>query len=142
MKKNVLALICLFVLFPGICFAIPPIPCKIGGTLTVDGEKITAASDKGYTVTVSRHDGTGVTDASGMPARDIDGLNDADYYIIDIPVYDKKTQPGGAKPGEILVIHVYKDGTPLAVISPVKGEITLGQSGSVQLVNISARFNQ
>jgi hypothetical protein len=141
MLKRVIVSVFLCLLIPAVSFAIPPMPCKIGGTVTVNGAQMTQAKDSGYTFTVTRSDGTDFIDASGNPAKDTDGLNASNYYIIDIPIFHEKDQPGGAKTGDSTVIHVYKDGGEMAVTSPANGKITVGESGTVQIINIEFKAN-
>jgi hypothetical protein len=83
-------------LFPVNSESAPPLPARIGGIVTVDGIQLTQATDVGYTFTVTKKNGTPYEPA----AQDIDGLNASDYYVIDIPIYDKNNQSGGAKPGD------------------------------------------
>lgn len=108
----------------------PPIPARIGGSVTVDGTPLTQATDDGYTFTVTKQDGTAYVDLNGVPAQDLDGLNTSDWYLIDIPMYDAADQTGGANPGETAVIHVFKDGSELTVTSPANGEFAVSDSGT------------
>jgi len=141
MLKRVWVVLLLCVLMPVVSFAIPPMPCKVGGTLTVDGTQVIQSTDAGYTFSVTLPDGSDFIDDSGNPAEDSDGLNASDYYLIDIPIYNENDQPRGAQAGDDAVIHIYKDGAELAVSSPVNGEITIGASGSAQVINIEVRVN-
>ncbi len=109
-------------------------PARIVGTVTVDGTVLTQDTDEGYTFEVTREDGT-----SYVPAAELtDGLNFTDGYGINVPLYDADDQPEGANPGDTNVIHVYKDGSELAVTSPVSGQFTVGESGSINQINLSA----
>ena len=110
----------------------PPIPARIGGTVTVDGTQLTQATDAGYTFVVTKQD---VTDYR-PEAKDTDGLNTSDWYVINVPIYNAAGQPGGARPGEIATIKVFKDGTGLRVISPSNGRFTVGDSGSATRIDI------
>ena len=104
----------------------PPIPVRIGGSVTVGGSQLTQATDTGSTFKVTAADG-----AVYVPAtEDIDGLNSSDWYIIDVPLYDATDQPGGVNPGETAVSQVYKDGIEWTVSSPVNGQFAVGLSGS------------
>ncbi len=115
----------------------PPMPARIGGTVTVDGTQLTQATDAGYTFKVTELDGTDYVDLNGAPAQDLDGLNASDWYLIDIPIYDATDQPGGANPGDTAVIRVYKDGSELSVTCPANGEFTVGDSGSTAQIDLT-----
>lgn len=122
-------------LLPVLVWAQIPIPAPIGGALTVDGVQITQATDDGFVISVTRADGT----PFDPPARDDDGLNSFDFYLINIPIFDAQEQPGGARPGDTAFLRVTRDGTPLTISAPVNGEITVGESGSqTQEINIVA----
>ncbi len=109
-------------------------PARIFGTVTVDGAVLTQDTDDGYTFEVTREDGT-----SYVPAAELtDGLNFPDGYGIDVPLYDAEDQPEGANSGDTNVIHVFKDGLELAVTSPGSGQFTVGESGSINQINLSA----
>jgi len=110
-----------------------PRPARIFGTVTVDGTVLTQDTDEGYTFEVTREDGT-----SYVPAAELtDGLNYPGGYSINMPLYDADDQPEGANPGDTAVIHVYKDGSELAVTSPVGGQFTVGEGGSINQINLS-----
>jgi len=140
MNKTANSMLCAvtFVLLLGIGVShaqIPPIPARIGGEVTVDGVQLTHNDDQGYTFTVTREDGT----VFDPVAEDTDGLEPAtDWYRIDIPIFDDPIQPGGAVVGSTAVIHVYKDGDELQVISPEGGRIVVGDSGSASQVDLDA----
>ncbi len=125
----------LFILFFSFStvYAIVPMPARIGGTLTSDNIQITQETDTGYIITVTKADSTSLSPS----AEDTDGLNSSGWYLIDIPVYDKESQPGGAVPEDTLLIHVYKDGTELKIISPADGEFIAGESSSATQINLS-----
>lgn len=111
----------------------PPIPARIGGTVTIDGAQLTQSIDEGYTFVVTKLDGT----AYEPEAKDSDELNASNWYVIDVPIYDAAEQPGGAKPGDTAVIRVYKGGSELrVVVSPHKGRFLVGQSGSTTRIDI------
>ena len=144
-KYAAVIIITLFVLLPlsaesANVFA-PPIPARIGGTVTVDGIPLTEATDAGYTFKVTKQDGSDYVDLNGDPAQDTDGLNASDWYLIDIPIYDATDQPSGASPGDTAVIHVYKDGAELTVTSPVNGQFTVGDGGSTTQIDLVASDN-
>ncbi|QTA84038.1 PKD domain-containing protein [Desulfonema magnum] len=111
-----------------------PEPAKISGTLRINETQITHKNDMGYIFTVTRSDGT----AFSPPAEDTDRLSPSDLYWISIPVYEETYRPGGAIPGDMAVIHVYKDDTELTVISPFNGEIIVGDSGSETQIDLTA----
>ena len=71
--------------FPTVAESAPPQAARIGGTVTVDGTALEQDADEGYTFEVTRYDGTSYDPA----AEDTDGLNDSDWYLIDIPIYDE-----------------------------------------------------
>jgi len=115
-----------------------PLPARIYGTVTVDGTVLTQDTDEGYTFEVTREDGT-----SYVPAAELtDGLNFYDGYGINVPLYDAEDQPEGANPGDTAVIHVYKDGSELSVMSPVSGQFTVGEGGSFNHINLSVISSQ
>ncbi len=120
--------------FIEIAFAVPPIPARIGGTVTIDKTPLTDSTDEGYVVKVTKTNG----DPFNPVAEDNDGLNNFDWYIIDIPIYDATEQPGGAQPSDQAVIHVYRNGEELTVTKPVNGEFIIGNSGSTEQIDIEA----
>jgi len=133
-RKLIIYLVFLFLLLlPSAVPAAPPIPARIGGTLTIDGEQLTQNTDAGFTIKLTRLNGTDFTPTVG----DNDGLNASDWYVIDIPVYDANSQPDGATIGETAIIHVYKDSKEFTVISPSNGHIIVGNSGSTIRIDIS-----
>jgi hypothetical protein len=103
----------------------------------VDGALITQQTDSGYTVVVTKEDGT----LYDPPAEDTDGLSSSNLYIIDIPIYHAILQPGGAQPGETAELNVYKDGKKLKVKSPVDGKFTVGSSGTLTRIDCVASNN-
>ncbi len=112
-----------------------PEPAKINGTLTINETQITHKNDMGYIFTVTRPDGTPFS----PPAQDADRLSPSDLYWISIPVYDETYRPDGAIPGNTAVIHVYKDDTELTVISPLGGEIIVGESTSKTRTDLAGK---
>jgi len=122
----------------------PPIPARIGGTVTVDGTQLTQDTDDGYTFKVTRLDGTDYVDFNNVPTEDTDGLNASDWYLIDIPIYDAADQPDGAISGDKVVIHVYYeydgDAYELDVTYPSNGRFTVGQAGSVVYMELVAKM--
>lgn len=119
-------------------FAAPPLPVRIGGAVTVNGTKLTRVADTGYIFKVTKQNGA----AYNPVAEDTDGLNNSDWYVVDIPGYDSAEQPGGAQDGETAVVHVYLNGTEQNVTSPVKGEFRVGKSGTLKQIDIMAQTPQ
>ena len=114
--------------------AAPQMPARIGGSLTVDGVTVTQSTASGYTISVTRSDGT----AYNPSADDTDGLNGFDSYMIDIPIYDENDQPGGAVSGEFAVLHVFLDGKEINVTTPLNGKITVADYGTTTVLDIEA----
>lgn len=112
-----------------------PTPVRIVGTLTVDGAEVPGTAGGRYRFEVTDIDGQSYE----PPAVDEDGLNDSGIYLIDIPVFDAATQPGGARLGETAVMHVFEDGAPLTVISPPGGEFMVERPmGTSMTLDITA----
>ena len=110
----------------------PPIPAKIGGTVTVDGTQLTQTTDVDYRFVATKQD----TTTYRPEAKDSDGLNSSAWYVINVPIYHATGQTGGAKPGDTALIRVYKDGSELKVVSPHKGSFSVGQSGSTTRIDL------
>ena len=126
-----------------LCFAQGvPQPARIAGTVTVGGVQLTQATDDGYVFEVTQPDGSPFKDVVDSPAKDTDGLSSVDWYLIDIPIYEKDTQPEGATPGQTAVIHVYQNGDELTLTSPLNGEITVGDSGTAEQIDLEAEANE
>ena len=126
-----------FLLFTCVVFAAertPPMPARIGGTVIIDGVQLTQATDTGYTFSVTRENATDYD----PKAEDTDGLNASNFYSINIPIYDANDQPGGANPGDTALVHVYKNGVSLFVTSPNSGKFPVGNSGSIDQINLVA----
>jgi hypothetical protein len=117
-----------------------PQPFRIGGTITIDGIQITQSTDEGLRVKVTKLDGTDYSDANGDSPEDNDGLNTSNWYLIDVPIFSATSQPGGAKPDETAVIHVYLNQQKLVVTSPLNGRIAVGESGAHSQINLLASF--
>ena len=119
-------------------------PARIGGVLitanttssvndtermvVVDTNQIMKGNDNGYTFAVTRQNGTPLLSGLGYETEDTDGLNEYHCYTMDIPIYNEKDQPDGAKPGDVAMIHVYKDGVELPIIFPPDGFFIVGDS--------------
>ena len=56
-----------FVLAAAPVYGMPPIPARIGGTVTVDGVQLTQSHHAGYTFVVTRPDGTPYTPQARDP---------------------------------------------------------------------------
>ncbi|MEZ4528437.1 MAG: PKD domain-containing protein [Desulfobacterales bacterium] len=114
-----------------------PIASIIGGTLTVNGTLITHQTGSSYTFEVTRTDGS-----SFSPQAATAGIEESGAYIIEIPMYHSTTQPGGAHAGDPAVIHVYRNGQELTVLSPPQGQITIRQEGTVEEINLNAQVQE
>lgn len=110
----------------------PAFPARIGGSVTVDGELLNAATGKGFVFRVTAMNGKNFL----PPAEDMDGLNGAGKYIIDVPLHDPINKPGGAKPGANAMIRVLKNGKELKVVGPLNGVITIGKGGSITIIDL------
>ncbi|MGE0087342.1 MAG: PKD domain-containing protein, partial [Desulfococcaceae bacterium] len=124
----------LFAIFSHRVSAQIPIAFIIGGTLTVNGTLITHQTGSSYTFEVTRTDGT-----SFSPQAATAGIEETGAYIIEIPMYHSTTQPSGAHTGDSAVIHVYLNGQELNVLSPAQGQITIGQEGSIEEINLNVQ---
>ena len=79
MNRNLLiVLLLLFFSYPSA--AEPAIPTRVGGSVTVDGVKLTLQGSAGYIFRVTGTNGKGFI----PPAEDKDGLNKRGKYIIEI----------------------------------------------------------
>ncbi|QTA78346.1 Uncharacterized protein dnl_05680 [Desulfonema limicola] len=115
-------------------WAIIPIPCRIGGTLTVNDKIITHENESDYIFIVTRENSMPFVPA----AEDKDGLNKYNNYLIDIPIYEPSDQKGGAKPGDIGIINVYKNNSKLLVTSPPGGFFVVNEEGTQIQIDIKA----
>ena len=102
----------------------------------MDGTKLTHAASRGYLFRVTGKEGRSFS----PPAEDKDGLNKRGKYIIDIPIYSSTGQPEGAKPGSRAVIHVFKNGVELRVVSPSGGEFSVGKGGTITPVDLVIKY--
>ena len=109
-------------------------PVRVGGTITIDGKMLTQKTAVGVIVKIFKPKEEELV----FLAADDSGLNNSNHYIINIPVYDKKYQPKGVLPGEILKINIYKGARQLNMPSPKDGIIQMGESGSILKVNLEA----
>ena len=131
MNRNLLiVLLLLFFSYPSA--AGPAIPTRVGGSVTVDGVKLTLQGSAGYIFRVTGTNGKGFI----PPAEDKDGLNKRGKYIIDIPIYDPASQSEGAKPDSKAVIHVFKNGVELKVVKPHGGEFKVGKGGTITPIDL------
>jgi len=133
-KYSFLAIVLSLLLEISNVWAIIPVPCRIGGTLTVNNNLITRDNDAGYTFIVTRENSNLFIPA----AEDKDGLNKYNNYIIDVPVYEPSDQAGGAKPGDIGIINVYKDGSKLLITSPPGGYFVVNEEGTQIQIDLKA----
>ncbi len=119
----------------------PPIPARIGGTITIDGRICTAVSARNEVIAIKV---TGTDATSYAPeAEDSDGLNSSGWYIIDIPINEESITAGkAAKYGEKAVIHLYKKGVEATLLKPAKGIFEIGKSGSTTRIDIVAISNK
>lgn len=132
-KKLLFYLIFLFyLLFSSDVLAAPPIPARIGGTLTLDGVQLTRNTNQAYIIKVTRLNGTAYEPTAG----DNDGLNASDWYIVDIPIYDANNCLEGASIGETAIVHVYRGNKELTVKSPANGHIIVGKNGSTTRIDL------
>ncbi len=136
-RDMLIAGLCVFT-FAGTVFAQLPRPARIGGTITLNAVPITDATDAGLVVGANKANGSAFVPA----ALDTDGLNSSDFYLVDIPIYDASTQPGGAQPGSQAVVYATRDGVPLTITQPAGGTVTVGAEGSVTRVDIVATAGQ
>lgn len=131
MPKRILITLLVCLLCPAICLAIPPMPARIGGTVSINGHQLLQAEAVNYLFKV--------THANGLPLKpecQKTGLNNFNWYIVDIPIYNATDQPGGANPGDKLKIQVYDNGKELKIISPSNVEFKCGESGSTTQINL------
>ena len=112
----------------------PSMIFRVGGTLTINHELITDVYGMGYEFTVTSQEGEPFT-----PEMEKISLAYPDMYATDIPIYDENNQPGGAKIGDTAFIHVYKDGLELSLTLPPGGEVTIGNRGEVEGVDLEVR---
>jgi hypothetical protein len=112
----------------------PVSPAKIYGTLTVDGNILSQSTSEGYSVVVSKQNGINYT-----PQAICNTLNASNYFSIDIPIFHNIIQSNGANIGEAAVIHIYKNGLELEILSPSGGLFTVGQSDSLTRIDLTAR---
>ena len=133
-RYAVVLLLFLFAIVSSKVSAQIPIASIIGGTLTVNGTLITHQTGSSYTFEVTQPNGT-----SFSPQAATAGIEASGAYIIEIPMYHSTTQPGGAHAGAPAVIHVYRNGQELSVLSPPQGQITIGQEGTVEEINLNVQ---
>ncbi len=141
LKKYVIVIGILLFFFSSRIWAGPPsIPAKIWGTLTIieviqitnENCNLLMSTVCKYTIEVKHPDGT----PFGSETK-TNELNSFNNYIIDIPIYEKESQPGGAVPGDMAVIHVYdEEGNELTVKTPPMGHIIVGNSADISNVDI------
>ena len=84
MKQFIFCIIFLLFLGDSITFAILPQPTRIGGTVTINGQPLSCKDSDDYEFTVTDQNRNFY-----FPAAETGGLNVSDWYILDIPVYDR-----------------------------------------------------
>ncbi|MCP4344158.1 MAG: hypothetical protein GY795_01355 [Desulfobacterales bacterium] len=96
-----------------------------GRTTEVSDVQLTRNSDE-YVFVVTAENGL-----EYFPeAEDSDGLDElTSQYQLQIETYEKNDQYIVANPGDTAIIHVYKNGRELEVVSPYGGRITVGEQG-------------
>ncbi len=113
-----------------------PKPVPVAGTLTVDGVLVPGDAGDRYRFEITKDDGTSY-EPQAVP--DTQGLSESGFYQIDIPVFDASEQPGGARIGDIAVIHVSEDSVPLTVTSPPDGRFSVEEpAGTFLIIDIEA----
>jgi len=132
LKGHQLILFSFFLLFalsfPITSYAIGP-PARIYGTISVNGSMLTQDTDTGYSIVVTRSDGSHYQPV----ILDNDGLTET-YYVIDLTL----DSPDGPNTNDTALLRVYRKGTALTVISPANGEFTVGSMGSLTQIDIKA----
>ena len=118
---------------------IPP-PARIGGTVTFNGSQLSRSDAENFVFKVTRADGTTFTDNAGNPSQS-SGLNDYNYFILDIPIYDSESQPLGATAGATVYIHVYVGDVEATVSSPANGSFAAGSSGSMTEIDLNTTMS-
>lgn len=116
-------------------WALPVMPFRIGGFLTVNGEVITTGNDTAYTVRVTRQDGT----LFNVKGSECVVGEQKGFYLIDIPIYNENSQPWGVNPGDTVILHVYNSCSEFNIVSPGGGEVVVGGSGSIKEIPIEAK---
>ncbi len=114
--------------------AAPPVPARIGGTLTIDGVQATHESTDVYAVSV-------LTTADGETFEEVaatQGLNEAGWYSLNIPIFDADEQPDGLNPGEEAWLRLTRNGVAQVIASPTGGRIVVGESASVAEIDVAA----
>jgi hypothetical protein len=111
---------------------LPVAPANIYGSITVNGILLTQATTTGYSIIVTRQNGNSYT-----PEAFCNALNSSNFYSIDIPLFHNILQTDGANVGETSIIHIFKNGMELDVISPANGQLSVGQSESITRIDLS-----
>ena len=103
-----------------------PQPSRIGGTVTIGNQQLTQENDDNFIFVITRTDGT----LFFPPIKLLNGLNEFNWYVINVPIYEVSDQPDAARAGDNAVIHVYYNDAELNVLSPKNGNFIVGESGS------------
>ncbi|MCP4107989.1 MAG: hypothetical protein GY749_21000 [Desulfobacteraceae bacterium] len=103
-----------------------------GKVTEINDIQLTRNSDK-YVFVVTTKNGLDYS----PEAKDSDGIDASNgLYDLQIPTYKKDDQSVAATPGDIAIMHVYKNGRELEVVSPYEGRITVGEQGDNIEVNL------
>jgi len=115
-----------FIFYPSCSHALGP-PARIYGNIVVNNTVLTQDNDDGYSIVITQSDGSHYSPV----IMDNDGLTET-FYIIDLDV----ESPDKPDAGDTAVIHVYRKGEELTVISPLNGEFTVGAMGDLTQIDI------
>jgi len=102
-----------------------PQPARIGGAVTIGDQQLTQENANNYIFVVTKRD-----NSLFFPPIKLNGLNEYNWYVINIPIYDAFDQPDAAHVGDNAVIHVYYNDTELSMLLPKNGQFVIGESGS------------
>ena len=107
-----------------------PLPYVLKASAIVDGAQLTGV-DRSYSIKVESIDGTEFqpVDAQGGAF----GSVTPSRFQYNVPTYDARTQPGGAKADQKACIEIYRDSTRLDVTYPGRGSCPAG-SGEVTVL--------
>ncbi|MFW5635882.1 MAG: hypothetical protein ACOC3A_04425 [Thermodesulfobacteriota bacterium] len=94
----------------------PSIPCRIGGTITINEQQVTDETDSGLVIIATRLDAP-----FNPPIKDEDGLNSYHFFGVDIPL----SETSGVEPGDTIILHVFLNGSKLLVTSPAGGYVVV-----------------
>jgi len=108
-----------------------PLPYVLKASAIVDGAQLTGV-DKSYSIKVKSIDGTEFrpVDAQGGA---FGGVTPSRFQY-NIPTYDARTQPGGAKADQKACVEIYHDAARLDVTYPGRGSCPAG-SGEITVLS-------